>query len=60
MMKLYVHIDLMEPVSRNVMEKTDMEISVLDVSCFLLTLMFIMHKCLTENITDTKSIKTKP
>ena len=32
MMKLYVHIVLMEPLSRDVMEKTDMEISVLDVS----------------------------
>ena len=27
---------------------------------FLLTLLFIMHICPTENITDTKSIKTKP
>ena len=46
----------MEPLSRDIMAKTDMEISVLVVSCFQLIFLFIMHICLAANCTVTKPI----
>ena len=48
----------MEPLSSDTMVKTDMEISVLVVSCFLLTFLFIMHICLAANCTVTKPINS--